>query len=95
MRLRGCFWRPGVNGLGIGSSRMNRLLPCADLFYYAARTHDVNYDNEGNGDMRKMADYVFLLNMLKACYSPWQRGMAYAYFVIVRLCGWMFYRYER
>lgn len=95
MTLKGIFWHEGVNGLGVGSSRMNRLLPCSDLFYYAARRHDVNYDNKGNGDMRKMADYVFLLDMLKACYRPWQRIVAYVYFGLVRVWGWMFYRYDK
>ena len=95
MTLKGIFWHEGVNGLGVGSSRMNRLLPCSSLFYYAARRHDVNYDNKGNGDMRKMADYVFLFEMLKACNRHWQRIVAYVYFGLVRMFGWLFYRYDR
>lgn len=95
MALKGIFWKSGVNGLGIGSSRINSLLPCSDLFYYAACRHDVNYDCNGDEDTRKMADYVFLMDMLKACYRPWQRIVAYVYFGLVRVWGWMFYRYDK
>lgn len=95
MCLRGCFWHEGSNGLGVGPVWLRRWLPCRKAFDTAARMHDECYDTQGDGDMRKMADYVFLFEMLKACYKPWQRGMAYVYFGLVRGFGWMFYRYEK
>lgn len=89
--IRGCLWKPGVNGLGVRG--MNHL-PYRVLFDYAARVHDTCYDIGGNSQDRRMDDLLFLSNELNACSTPMQYMFAWFYYIIVRLFGWLFYRYE-
>ena len=40
MRLKGCLWHEGSNGLGVGPIWLRLLLPYRKLFDKAARIHD-------------------------------------------------------
>lgn len=91
--LRGIFWRPGVNGLGIRG--WNRLLPCRERFDAAARRHDEGYDRKGGARERRFADINFLYNCLRRCDADRHVAVAVAYYLAVRALGWLFYRYGR
>lgn len=98
MTLKGILWRPGVNGLGVGNMWINRLLPYRKRFGMAARVHDRYYDmEEGSPQLRRAADWTFLMDMGCECggRSEWPYVMAVIYYVAVRLFGWLFYRYSR
>lgn len=95
MRLRGIFWKPGVNGLGVGNMWVNRLLPYRKRFREAAKAHDVNYDEQGNSRDRRMWDIFFLEDMIKDCDNDLQVVFAIFYYINVRLWGWAFYRYNK
>lgn len=92
MRLRGIFWKPGINGLGVFGFHC---LPYRHKFDWAARQHDAHYDLNGDWTTRRLADIVFLRDMLKYCDKDVQVFMAVAYYVVVRLLGWAFFRYQR
>lgn len=89
--LRGCLWKPGVNGLGVRG--WNRLLPCRRRFDAAARLHDEAYDRRGGWRERRAADAGFLHDCLRRCETDRHVLCAVAYWCAVRLCGWLFYRY--
>lgn len=91
-QLRGILWKPGVNGLGV---RGFHHLPYRHLFNAAACEHDANYDERGTWKDRRIYDIHFLRCMAKVCQSDLQCDFAFVYFVIVRLFGWLFYRYGR
>lgn len=95
MRIRGCLWHEGSNGLGVGPMWLRRWLPYRKTFDAAARKHDEWYDMEGDGWARELDDLLFLYECLKASKTSLQRLFAYLYFLLVRLFGWAFYRYGR
>ncbi len=95
MRLRGCFWHKGSNGLGVGPMWLRRWLPCRKAFDAAARKHDEWYDTKGDGWARELADLLFLCSCLSVSDTAFQRMVAYVYYALVRLFGWAFYRYGR
>lgn len=95
MRIRGCFWHEGSNGLGVGPIWLRRWLPYRKTFDAAARKHDEWYDTKGDGWARELDDLLFLYECLKATKTPTQRLFAYLYFLLVRMFGWAFYRYDR
>lgn len=92
MRLKGILWKPGINGLGVLGFHK---LPYHKMFDWAARQHDAHYDFNGDWTTRRLADIVFLRDMLKYCDKDVQVFMAVVYYVVVRLLGWAFYRYGR
>ena len=94
--LRGCLWHPGTNGLGVGPMWLRRCLPYRVLFNAAAIKHDNSYDIKGGKwYLRAVADLSFLHDMLKMSCNIEERIMALVYYVLVRIFGWMFYRYDR
>lgn len=93
--LKGCLWHEGSNGLGVGPMWLRKLLPYRQLFDKAAREHDRRYDTQGNGTLRKVYDVGFLINCLCVCRTTWQCVTAWTYFILCRMFGWMFYRYDR
>ncbi|MDY3876883.1 MAG: hypothetical protein SOZ60_05655 [Prevotella sp.] len=94
MRLRGCLWHKGSNGLGIGPLWLRRWLPYRKVFDAAARKHDAWYDMKGDGWARQMYDIGFLIMCLKARRSDMACVFAWIYFILCRMFGWMFYRYN-
>ena len=95
MRLKGCFWHEGSNGLGVGPMWLRRCLPYRKRFDKAARVHDDCYDTCGDKWSRRLYDIGFLIMCLEASRSNMARVMAWAYFILCRIFGWMFYRYDR
>jgi hypothetical protein len=91
MMLRGILWKEGVNGLGVGRFHA---LPCRRTFDTAARLHDAAYDLNGDRWARKIADLIFLVNMLKVSKRWYHRLFAYIYYIMVRMFGWAFFRYD-
>lgn len=71
------------------------LLPYRKTFDAAARTHDYWYDAKGDGWARKLDDLLFLYECLRVAKTSIQRFFAYLYFLLVRMFGWAFYRYDR
>ncbi len=94
-KIKGCLWKAGVNGLGVGPAWLRRLLPYRDRFDTAARIHDDEYDQKGDGHMRFMYDKYQLENMLRRSGNDVQAVFSVVYFVLVRAFGWLFYRYDR
>ena len=94
-RIKGCLWKEGVNGLGVGPMWLRRWLPYRELFDTAARIHDDEYDQKGGGNMRFLFDKFLLENMLRRSENDVQAVFSVAYFVCVRMFGWLFYRYDR
>lgn len=92
LRLKGCLWKPGVNGLGVFGFRA---LPYRRLFDGAARSHDAHYDLMGNEYSRFTADRLFLAEMVKISGNAPQVALAIIYYLFVRLMGWAFYRYSK
>lgn len=92
MKLKGTFWKPGVNGLGI---RGFHLLPYRKRFDEAARKHDADYDIRGDWKWRRRYDIRFLISMTMKCDNDLQVMFAVLYYITVRLFGWAFYRYDR
>ena len=90
MKIRGCFWKPGVNGLGVWGVRW---LPYKRKFDVAACAHDRAYDVGGDDNDRKKADKAFFNDMLPICTDGWQLLWAAFYYCMVRAFGWMFFRY--
>ena len=95
MRIRGCLWHKGSNGLGVGPMWLRLLLPYRKTFDAAARKHDECYDTRGDGESRKAYDLCFFADMVSWCENWRQLMMAHVYFVAVRLFGWMFFRYDK
>ena len=95
MRIRGCLWHKGSNGLGVGPMWLRRWLPYRKAFDAAARKHDECYDTCGDGWSRRMYDIGFLIMCLKASRSDMARIVAWAYFILCRLFGWMFFKYKK
>lgn len=91
-RLKGCLWKPGVNGLGVlGFHR----LPYRVKFEKAAYVHDTYYDCKGTWHDRYEYDVAFLRCMIGCCESDCQILTALFYYIVVRMFGWAFYRYDR
>lgn len=90
--LKGIFWRPGINGLGV---RGMHNLPYRKRFDQAARHHDWLYDISGDGGDRRFADINFLYMCVRQCETDFQCFFAILYFIAVRLFGWAFFRYNR
>ena len=95
MHLKGYLWHQGINGLGVGPMWLRRWLPYRKTFDAAARKHDEWYDTKGDGWARELDDLLFLYESLKVSKTPMQRFFAYLYFLLVRMVGWMFYRYNK
>lgn len=92
LRLKGCLWKPGINGLGV---RGIHRLPYRKRFDKAAREHDRCYDIRGDRGERFYFDVEFLKDCINSCESDLQCGFAIVYFVVVRMLGWAFYRYNK
>lgn len=90
--LRGCLWKPGVNGLGV---RRFHDLPYRFRFNSAAIEHDRRYDAGGQPIMRFYADKLFLEQCLYQCENYFQCFIAIIYFFFVVILGWAFFRYDR
>ena len=94
MRLRGVLWKPGVNGLGVGPMWMRMLLPYRNRFDGASKEHDRRYDDGGTWRDRKTADFVLLTDMVRLCENDLQVMFSIGYYFMVRLFGWLFFRYN-
>lgn len=94
-RIKGCLWKQGINGLGVGPAWLRRLVPYRELFDTAARIHDDEYDQKGDVHMRFLFDKYLLENMLRRSGNDVQAVFSLVYFVSVRAFGWLFYRYDR
>lgn len=92
MKIRGCFWKPGVNGLGVWGVR---LLPYRERFDAAARVHDACYDIRGDGSDRFFYDKRLLEMMMQVAENDVEGLFSIVYYVMVRMFGWAFYRYGR
>lgn len=92
VKIKGCLWKPGENGLGV---RGLHCLPYRRRFDAAARKHDAEYDEKGGGKDRREYDIIFLQSMLEVCETTLQVSVAVVYFYAVRVFGWLFYRYDR
>lgn len=91
MRIKGIFWKPGVNGLGVGGFH---LLPYRRRFDGAARRHDEDYDLGGDWWRRRGSDINFLWRMVAASETDLQIVFAVVYYAVVRALGWLFFRYK-
>lgn len=92
VKIKGCLWRPGINGLGVlGFHR----LPYRKRFDTAARNHDAEYDEQGNWKDRREYDIIFLQSMLEVSETTLQVSVAVIYFYAVRLFGWLFFNYKK
>lgn len=94
-RIKGCLWKDGINGLGVGPAWLRRLVPYRERFDTAARIHDDEYDQKGDGHMRFLFDKYLIENMLRRSENDVQAVFSMVYFVCVRVFGWLFYRYDR
>lgn len=94
MRLRGLLWKPGINGLGVGPAWLRMLLPYRHRFDGVAKEHDRMYDDGGTWRDRRMADFVLLTDMVRLCANDVQVVFGVAYYLMVRMFGWLFYRYK-
>ena len=56
MKLKGVFWKEGINGLGVGPQWMRRLVPYKRKFDLPACAHDRAYDVGGSEADRLRAD---------------------------------------
>ena len=92
MKIKGIFYKPGINGLGV---RGFHRLPYRKRFDKAARKHDECYDTRGDRESRKAYDLLFLCSCLSVSDTALQCMVAYVYYALVRLFGWAFYRYDR
>ena len=95
MHLKGCLWHKGSNGLGVGPMWLRRWLPYRKRFDKAARKHDAEYDEQGDWKDRREDDILFLQSLLQASETTLQVSVAVVYFYLVRLFGWLFYRYKK
>lgn len=91
-KIKGCLWKPGINGLGVLGFHV---LPYRKRFDGAARNHDAEYDEKGSRKDRREYDIIFLQSMLEVSETTLQVSFAVLYFYLVRLFGWLFYRYKR
>lgn len=94
MRLRGVLWKPGVNGLGVGSMWMRMLLPYRHRFDDAAKEHDRRYDAGGTWRDRRTTDFMLLTDMVRLCGNDLQVIFSIGYYFMVRAFGWLFFRYN-
>lgn len=91
MRLRGIFWRAGVNGCGVWKIRT----PYHKRFERECCLHDLMYDDGGTGYSRLVADRTLYKGMLdNANGDAWLGFVALMYYVNVRLLGWAFFNYK-
>lgn len=91
IKLKGIFWKPGVNGLGVWNVKW---LPYKKKFDIPACAHDRAYDIGGDKEDRHRADRNFLDDMLPLCTDVWQLLWAAFYYNMVRAFGWAFFRYD-
>lgn len=92
IRIKGCLWQPGINGLGV---RGFHHLPYRKRFDQAARMHDKLYDCGTTPNDRFKTDRLFLVSCIRSCDTDIQCLFAIVYFTIVRLLGWAFFKYKR
>lgn len=92
-KLKGCLWRPGINGFGA----FGHHAPYWRDFDACGRSHDRRYDVGGGSDERFNADYFLLEDMLRQVsllkHQRWMTTYCYLVYLIVRLFGWLFFRY--
>ena len=93
--MKGCLWHKGSNGLGIGPLWLRRWLPYRKKFDAVARKHDTEYDELGDWKDRREYDILFLQSLLEVSVTTLQVSVAIVYFYLVRLFGWLFYRYNK
>ena len=93
--LKGCLWHKDSNGLGVGPLWLRRWLPYRKKFDAAARKHDAEYDELGDWKDRREYDILFLQSLLEVSVTTLQVSVAIVYFYLVRLFGWLFYRYNK
>lgn len=92
LQLKGCLWKPGINGLGV---RGLHCLPYRKRFDCAARNHDKMYDCGGTWKDRRRVDIIFLGQCVNCSRTTFQVTVSVIYFYAVRLLGWAFFRYDK
>lgn len=92
MKIKGIFYKPGINGLGVSGFHH---LPYRNRFDEAARHHDWMYDLGGDHKDREAADVRFLYDCVRVCDKTFQVTTSIIYFYAVRLFGWMFFKYKK
>lgn len=69
--------------------------PPAFIFEADCNRHDFHYWQGGSSADRRRADYGFYKAMRKdAGKNPFLQGLAFTYFVAVRLCGSKYFQYR-
>lgn len=91
MELKGILWKPGINGCGV--TRLS--VPFGKLFRPACELHDAMYDLGGTEESRYKVDKKFLAKMVELSENNIHICWAFTYFLIVRLCGWLFFNYKK
>ena len=89
IRLRGCLYKPGVNGFGPRGMKV----PYSKQFNEAGENHDTAYDFGGDKWDRLIADEDLLADMAKESDNDWQVLVAIIYYWIARALGWLFFNY--
>lgn len=95
MRMKGIFWKEGINGLGVGPAWMRKLLPYRVEFDQPACRHDRLYDKGGTEKDRKRADKILLSDMLANSDNIGMMLFSVIYYLMTRCFGFMFFRYDR
>lgn len=94
MRIKGIFWKEGINGLGVGPACMRKLLPYRAEFDKPACLHDLLYDKGGTEKDRKRADKILLSDMLANSDNIGMMLFSAVYYLMTRCFGFMFFRYD-
>lgn len=96
MKIRGCLWKEGANGLGVRLPIVGLLpLPYRKRFDVPARRHDAMYDKGGDGWNRAYYDQMFGQWCWRYAHSRTARVFAVIYYIVVRLFGWLFFNYKK
>lgn len=91
MRLKGVFWRNGVNGCGVMGLRP----PFFGMFQEYCELHDAMYNEGGGKKERFKADKRLLADMVSRSTCTWLMVWCFAYYMAVRGFGWLFFNYNK
>ena len=92
MKLKGLFYKKGVNGCGIKLFGFHT--PYHKLFENACIIHDLGYDDGGNESRRFFVDKFFFAGMISEANTGFSCFVATVYFLSVRFFGWLFFNYK-
>lgn len=89
-KLKGAFWRAGVNGCGVFGIKP----PFFDKFQACCELHDAMYDLGGGKKERFRADKRLLVDMVERSTGSWLMLWCFVYYLSVRMFGWLFFNYK-